>query len=95
VHYHWCRKPERHWVRCALAPFVDPAIYEGSRAAALAYAHEGAKHLYLLDFDGENLPNLKETVEKMYPDVKVGIITRRADLNLILYEGHDYSRRCE
>ncbi|KAF8590932.1 NAD(P)-binding protein [Ramaria rubella] len=40
------------------------------RATALVYAHEGAKHLYLLDFAGENLPNLKETIEKTYPDVK-------------------------
>ena len=31
----------------------------------------GAKHLYLLDFNGENLPNLKETIQKRYPDVKV------------------------
>ncbi|KAF8532515.1 3-oxoacyl-reductase [Gautieria morchelliformis] len=44
------------------------------RAAALAYAHEGAKHLYLLDFDGESLPNLKETIEKKYPDVKATTI---------------------
>jgi len=40
------------------------------RASALVYAHEGARHLYLLDFAGENLPNLKETIEKTYPDVK-------------------------
>lgn len=33
----------------------------------------GAKHLYLIDFDGTNLPNLKETIEKKYPDVKVRI----------------------
>jgi len=30
--------------------------------------------LYLLDYAGENLPNLKETIEKAYPDVKVNII---------------------
>lgn len=41
------------------------------RATALLYAHEGAKHLYLIDFDPTNLPDLKATVEKNYPDVKV------------------------
>jgi len=40
------------------------------RAAALLFAHEGAKHLYLIDFDSKNLPDLKETIEKRYPDVK-------------------------
>lgn len=44
------------------------------RATALLYAHEGAKHLYLLDFSPENLPNLKSTIEKAYPDVKVTVI---------------------
>ncbi|KAJ8522464.1 hypothetical protein ONZ45_g921 [Pleurotus djamor] len=44
------------------------------RATALLYAHEGAKHLYLLDYDATNLPNLKETIEKAYPDVKVTTI---------------------
>ncbi|KAJ7346741.1 hypothetical protein DFH08DRAFT_869186 [Mycena albidolilacea] len=40
------------------------------RASALLFAHEGAKHLYLIDFDSKNLPGLKETIEKRYPDVK-------------------------
>jgi len=44
------------------------------RAAARKYAHEGAQHLYLLDFDGTNLPDLKNTIEKAYPDVKVTTI---------------------
>ncbi|KAF9451959.1 NAD(P)-binding protein [Macrolepiota fuliginosa MF-IS2] len=43
------------------------------RATAILFAHEGAKHLYLIDFDGTNLPNLKETIEKKYPDVKVTV----------------------
>ncbi|KAK7005614.1 hypothetical protein R3P38DRAFT_3038566 [Favolaschia claudopus] len=30
----------------------------------------GAKHLYLIDFDAKNLPDLKETIERQYPDVK-------------------------
>lgn len=33
----------------------------------------GARALYLLDFDGANLPELKETIEKWYSDVKVSI----------------------
>lgn len=41
------------------------------RASALLFAHEGAKHLYLLDYNDENLPNLKETIEKSYADVRV------------------------
>ena len=31
----------------------------------------GAKHLYLVDYDETNLPNLKSTIEGKYPDVKV------------------------
>ncbi|CAK5281586.1 unnamed protein product [Mycena citricolor] len=41
------------------------------RATALLFAHEGAKHLYLLDFDETNLPNLASTLNVAYPDVKV------------------------
>ncbi|KAH9895235.1 NAD-P-binding protein [Cubamyces lactineus] len=41
------------------------------RATAILFAHEGARHLYLSDFDPTNLPNLKETIQKSYPDVKV------------------------
>ncbi|KAH9083502.1 sex determination protein tasselseed-2 [Lactarius deliciosus] len=44
------------------------------RAAALLFAHEGARHLYLLDFAGDNLPNLKSTIEERYPDVKATVI---------------------
>lgn len=47
------------------------------RASAFAFAHQGARHLYLLDFAGENLPNLEETLRKEYPDVKV--TTQQAD----------------
>ncbi|PFH50912.1 hypothetical protein AMATHDRAFT_75301 [Amanita thiersii Skay4041] len=41
------------------------------RAAAIRFAHEGAKHLYLLDYDPTNLPNLEATIVEKYPDVKV------------------------
>ncbi|KAI5889358.1 NAD(P)-binding protein [Schizophyllum commune H4-8] len=44
------------------------------RASAIRFAHEGARHLYLLDFDPTNLPDLKSTIEKKYPDVKVTTI---------------------
>ncbi len=30
-----------------------------------------AKHLYLIDFDAKELPNLKSTIERKYPDVEV------------------------
>ncbi|KAH9935338.1 uncharacterized protein B0H18DRAFT_975430 [Fomitopsis serialis] len=40
------------------------------RAAALQFAREGAAHLYLIDFDPTNLPDLKSTIEQKYPDVK-------------------------
>ncbi|KAH8108064.1 hypothetical protein BXZ70DRAFT_1015236 [Cristinia sonorae] len=39
------------------------------RASAIKYAHEGARHLYLLDYDGTNLPDLKATIQKSYPEV--------------------------
>ncbi|EGO00025.1 hypothetical protein SERLA73DRAFT_180399 [Serpula lacrymans var. lacrymans S7.3] len=44
------------------------------RASALLFAHEGAQHLYLLDFSADNLPDLKSTIQKAYPDVKVTTI---------------------
>jgi len=44
------------------------------RASALLFAHEGAKHLYLIDFDPKNLPDLKLTIERLYPDVKATTI---------------------
>ena len=31
----------------------------------------GARHLYLMDFSSEGLPDLKSTIERSYPDVKV------------------------
>lgn len=37
----------------------------------LPHSYVGAKHLYLLDYDPANLPNLKEAIEQRYPDVKV------------------------
>lgn len=42
----------------------------------------GAAHLYLLDFVPNNLPELKETIQKKYPDVKVRF-TRLSPENLV------------
>ncbi|KAF8840509.1 NAD(P)-binding protein [Paxillus ammoniavirescens] len=44
------------------------------RASALLFAHEGAQHLYLMDFAPQNLPDLKSTIQQSYPDVKVTTI---------------------
>ncbi|KAH8119204.1 NAD-binding protein [Phellopilus nigrolimitatus] len=41
------------------------------RATAQLFAHEGARHLYLIDFVPDNLPELKQSIESTYPDVKV------------------------
>jgi len=41
------------------------------RASAFLYAHEGARHLYLLDFIDTNLAELKSSIHARYPDVKV------------------------
>ncbi|KAF8638076.1 hypothetical protein AX16_010708 [Volvariella volvacea WC 439] len=44
----------------------------------------GAQHLYLLDYDPTNLPNLEEAIKKAYPDVKVtGLQADAADENAI------------
>jgi NAD(P)-dependent dehydrogenase (short-subunit alcohol dehydrogenase family) len=43
--------------------------------ACVPFLVPGAKHLYLLDFVPENLPNLKSTIEKQYPDVKACLTT--------------------
>jgi len=44
------------------------------RASAILFAHEGARHIYLLDYDGTNLPDLKSIIETRYSDVKVTIL---------------------
>ncbi|KAJ3764004.1 hypothetical protein EV361DRAFT_969569 [Lentinula raphanica] len=41
------------------------------RASAFLFAHEGAAHLYLSDYDPTHLPKLKDDLQKKYPDVKV------------------------
>ncbi|SJX60114.1 related to levodione reductase [Sporisorium reilianum f. sp. reilianum] len=48
------------------------------RATALQFAHEGVKHLYVCDIDDENLPSLKETITKRYPDVQCTAIASDA-----------------
>ncbi|KAG6918712.1 hypothetical protein DXG01_012197 [Tephrocybe rancida] len=54
------------------------------RATAIRFGHEAAKHLYLIDFDPSNLPELKETIEKLYPDVKVKGLGTPCHLRLII-----------
>ncbi|KAL4074206.1 NAD(P)-binding protein [Scleroderma citrinum] len=44
------------------------------RASALLFAHQGARHLYLLDFCPDHLPELESTIQQLYPDVKVTTI---------------------
>ncbi|KAG6334942.1 hypothetical protein ID866_4140 [Astraeus odoratus] len=44
------------------------------RASALLFAHEGARHLYLLDFRADNLSELESTIQQLYPDVKTTVI---------------------
>lgn len=44
------------------------------RASAILFAKEGASHLYLMDYDGTNLPNLKATINAKHPNVKVTTI---------------------
>lgn len=51
----------------------------------------GAKHLYLIDFDPTNLPNLKESIQKKYPDVQVDSFSYRYYALLITLIGHHHS----
>lgn len=44
------------------------------RATVLHLAHEGAKHIYAVDYDSTNLETLKKEVEGKYPDVKVSVM---------------------
>ena len=41
------------------------------RASAIQFAHEGASHLYLLDFNGEHFEDFKKLLNQRYPEVKV------------------------
>lgn len=43
-------------------------------ATAKLIAREGAKHLYLLDFDDTHLKPLSQSLQKQYPDIKVQFI---------------------
>ena len=42
------------------------------RATALLFAREGVKALYLMDYDGTNLPDLESAVKKIAPKCSVG-----------------------
>jgi NAD(P)-dependent dehydrogenase (short-subunit alcohol dehydrogenase family) len=41
------------------------------RASAIQFAHEGASHLYLLDFNAEHFEDFAKLLKERYPDVKV------------------------
>lgn len=41
------------------------------RATARLFAHEGASHLYLLDYNAENFAEFSKYLNEKYPDVKV------------------------
>ena len=47
------------------------------RASALGFAREGAKALYLLDYDGSNLDDLRAAVLKLAP--KCSVVTIEGD----------------
>lgn len=54
------------------------------RASALLFAHEGACHLYLVDYCPDNLPDLESNLKQSYPEVKVTTIQAdAADENAI------------
>jgi len=75
IQSHLSRSPRRSRLKDKVCVITGVASMKGiGRASALLYAHEGARHLYLLDFSPDNLPNLKSTIEKSYPDVKVTTI---------------------
>ena len=46
-------------------------LHEETNSEIIHGRNLGAKHLYLLDFDGKNLPEIQSTIETKYPDVKV------------------------
>lgn len=58
-------------------------LHQSKRTIAITlFTSSGAKHLYLLDFSPENLPNLKSTIETTYPDVKVRGIHCDCDIHI-------------
>ncbi|WVQ67119.1 uncharacterized protein L199_005314 [Kwoniella botswanensis] len=52
---------------------VGPESGIGTAAAKL-FARDGAKHLYLIDYDDTALPNLKKWLERTYPSTKITIL---------------------
>ncbi|KAG9002235.1 hypothetical protein FRB94_004050 [Tulasnella sp. JGI-2019a] len=44
------------------------------RASAFAFAHEGAAHLYLLDYLGDSLPELEKRLMEAYPRTKITVV---------------------
>ncbi|KAI0305748.1 sex determination protein tasselseed-2 [Multifurca ochricompacta] len=73
IQSHLATAPRTGKLKGKVAIITGVALSKAS-AAALLFAHEGAQHIYLIDFSGENLPNLKSTIEEQYPDVKATVI---------------------
>ncbi|KAH9986555.1 sex determination protein tasselseed-2 [Russula compacta] len=75
IQSHLATAPRSGRLRGKVAIITGVGSLKGiGRAAALLFAHEGAQHLYLMDFAAENLPNLKSTIDERYPDVTATII---------------------
>jgi hypothetical protein len=54
--------------------FTFHCIFELNRLSTITDLDAiGARALYLLDFDGTNLPGLKDTINKQYSDVHVSL----------------------
>jgi hypothetical protein len=58
--------------RASALLYAHEGMYSSiSSSHAWSMFRTGARHLYLLDFDGSNLPELRKTIISQYPDVKV------------------------
>jgi NAD(P)-dependent dehydrogenase (short-subunit alcohol dehydrogenase family) len=78
IHSHLKNSPRGQRLKGKVCIITGVGSLHGiGRASALLFAHEGAKHLYLMDFFPDNLPDLKSSIQNSYPDVK--ITTLQAD----------------
>lgn len=59
---------------CCLPLYVGSIIVSTGLVLFTQVDASGARALYLLDFDGTNLPGLKNTIGSLYPDVRVSLI---------------------
>lgn len=66
-------------LHCSSHTRVRPSV-DAASGNSILVGDIGAAHLYLIDFDPTNLPNLKSTIEERYPDVKVWLHSRAHSL---------------